>query len=687
MRKSLNWLLTSRRRLVLVVLSVLLILDLGRSFYARLGYGDPAEPWQEAPYEATTWPPGADLPPDTPLGKRVYAERCGICHGPEGRGNGPAAPSMIPRPRDFTLGVYKYTSTPDGETPTDADLIRVVENGLRASGMPYWDDILSDEETTAVVEYIKGFSTHFALPEPNTVPVPPRATPNETSLARGRALYLEAGCHSCHGDDGRENRILQGKQGYPVRIPDLSAPWTFRGGSKPEQVWLRFTTGMAPGPMPSFELAMTPEERWHLTNYVLSLARTPPWEPGGVLDGPGQLEDLEKRGEYLVHAEMCGLCHTQVDTSMIYSGDEYYLAGGMGIPAYPQAVFVSRNLTPDPETGLGNWTEEEIADAIRNGKGRERRLNLWGMPWMILHSFEQGDALAIATYLKSLPAVRNKIPLPLRYGFVETVVAKASHSSGLPPIGNPNVLTYKAGNYGQTEPGLLPRDWPQRLLIWGQWLILVCGVIAFVFAGPAERRFPRGVGGWIKFGITFLGVILVIPLLWVMYNTPVLAFIPPEQINSAVLGSIHTPDPATFSSPEKAALAERGQYLFKVTSCAFCHGNDGSGGAKVSMKSFGTLWVRNITPDPETGIGTWSDAEIARAIRSGVSKDGGVLHWQGMIWDHLSNLDEEDVQALIIYLRTLPPVVRPIPSPSPPSPQDCEEYTFFLIDSETPGCD
>src|SRR5215468_9693407 len=104
----------------------------------------------------------------------------------------------------------------------------------------------------------------------------------------------------------------------------------------------------------------------------------------------------------------------------------------------------------------------------------------------------------------------------------------------------------------------------------------------------------------------------------------------------------------------QAALGERVRYLFTVASCAFCHGNDGSGGLKVSWRPVGTLWVRNITTDQETGIGTWSDAEMARAIRSGISRDGRVLHWQGMIWDHASNWDEEDLRALIAYLRLLP---------------------------------
>jgi cytochrome c oxidase cbb3-type subunit 2 len=60
------------------------------------------------------------LPPNAPLGARVYAQRCAVCHGPDGHGNGPAAPSMIPRPLDFTLGQFKHKSTPPGEPPSDA---------------------------------------------------------------------------------------------------------------------------------------------------------------------------------------------------------------------------------------------------------------------------------------------------------------------------------------------------------------------------------------------------------------------------------------------------------------------------------------------------------------------------------------------------------------------------------------
>ena len=98
------------------------------------------------------------------------------------------------------------------------------------------------------------------------------------------------------------------------------------------------------------------------------------------------------------------------------------------------------------------------------------------------------------------------------------------------------------------------------------------------------------------------------------------------------------------------------------------------------------MWVRNITPDRETGIGTWSDAAIARAVRSGLTPDGRVLHWQGMIWDHASNWDEEDIRALIAYLRKIPAVRRAIPPVGPPSSDDCEVYTFWVSSSRSAGC-
>lgn len=679
------WSRASRRRVLLVTLGLLLLLDLGRSAYARVAYNHPTEIWPGDPYDTRLeiWPPALNVRADAPLGERVYVERCAVCHGTDGTGKGAAAPSMYPRPRDFTLGQFKYKTTPPGQPPSDADLINTVANGLQASAMPYFKDILAPEEIEAVVEYIKGFSPVFTGAQPEAIAIPPRVEPDEASLARGKALFTEQGCAGCHGADGRARNEYKDANGFTVYSRDLTAPWTFRGGSEPEQLWLRLTTGLAPSPMPAFADTMTADERWDVVNYVLSLARPAPWESGGTLEGPGTAADPVKRGAYIVHSEMCGLCHTQVNPTGIYR-DDRYLAGGMQVSAYPQGIFISRNLTSDPETGLGNKSVEEIANIIRNGQASDRTVNFWAMPWMFLHSLSQEDALAIAAYLKTLPPVRNRIPPTLMYGFIETVVMKLR--AGL-PVASPTALTYAEGTYGQPNPGPLPADWPRRVLVGAQWLVLLGGVVAFVLAGPKERRFPRRLRSWIGVGFVGLGLVVCGLISWVLYALPATPVLPPEAVAEQVLSSIPPVDPAAFSNPEQVALAQRGRYLFSNISCAYCHTNDGSGGFKLSGEGMGTIWTRNISSHPTAGIGNWSDAEIARAIRSGIGKDGRPLHWQAMPWDHFSNLDEEDVRALVVYVRTLPPVDKQIPTYRPPSPDDCEIYTFWVVpDNFEPGC-
>src|SRR5262249_27627942 len=150
------------------------------------------------------------------------------------------------------------------------------------------------------------------------------------SVERGRAQYARLGCDVCHGADGRKGGFMPDAKENPVPVRDLTAPWTFRGGSRAEDVWRRVTTGLAGSAMASYLGAWTSAEGWDLVNYLEAIARIAPWSPGGRLEGPGHAADLLKRGEYIVHAEMCGLCHTQIDRTGIYRADRY-LAGGMRV--------------------------------------------------------------------------------------------------------------------------------------------------------------------------------------------------------------------------------------------------------------------------------------------------------------------------------------------------------------------
>jgi len=137
-------------------------------------------------------------------------------------------------------------------------------------------------------------------------------------------------------------------------------------------------------------------------------------------------------------------------------------------------------------------------------------------------------------------------------------------------------------------------------------------------------------------------------------------------------------------------LAERGRYVATAGTCTLCHTAGPSitrlwapfpelgGGMRVGWKAFGTVYSRNLTPDPTTGLGSWSDAEIVRAITSGLARDGRTMHWQAMPWDHFSRLSPEDLAALVTYLRHVPAVHSEIPPPQPPASDDPTALTFFF---------
>ena len=71
-------------------------------------------------------------------GKQLYDKYCAQCHGVNGDGKGHATPRVKPLPRDFTSGKYKFRTTPSGALPTDADLTKVIKDGLPYTSMPDW---------------------------------------------------------------------------------------------------------------------------------------------------------------------------------------------------------------------------------------------------------------------------------------------------------------------------------------------------------------------------------------------------------------------------------------------------------------------------------------------------------------------------------------------------------------------
>jgi len=215
---------------------------------------------------------------DIEAGKKIYQKRCIYCHGDEGKGNGPAAEFFSPRPRDFTSSLYKYRSTPTGNMPTDGDLFKTVSHGLPGTGMPSWDDVLKEKERIQVIQYIKTFSRRFArlTASPTPIVIGKKVASSKESIARGKELYKTLECFKCHGDEGRGDGPsapdLKDDFGFSIRPRNLTRKWYFRGGHEPEDIYLRFNTGLAGTPMPSFATSLDNEKSWDLANYVISLS-------------------------------------------------------------------------------------------------------------------------------------------------------------------------------------------------------------------------------------------------------------------------------------------------------------------------------------------------------------------------------------------------------------------------------
>jgi mono/diheme cytochrome c family protein len=133
--------------------------------------------------------------------------------------------------------------------------------------------------------------------------------------------------------------------------------------------------------------------------------------------------------------------------------------------------------------------------------------------------------------------------------------------------------------------------------------------------------------------------------------------------------SIAPIDPASTGrfAPE---LVRRGQQLAGVGSCAACHtradGPSLAGGVALATP-FGTIYGTNITPDPETGIGRWSEAAFTRAMREGVDREGRHLY-PAFPYDHFVHTTDADLHALYAYLMTRDPVVARAPANRLPFP-------------------
>jgi len=130
---------------------------------------------------------------------------------------------------------------------------------------------------------------------------------------------------------------------------------------------------------------------------------------------------------------------------------------------------------------------------------------------------------------------------------------------------------------------------------------------------------------------------------------------------------------ADSSSPQDFAQIEHGRYLATLADCVACHTQQENGkpfaGGRPIETPFGVVVSPNITPDPQTGIGNWTEAEFDNAVRRGVRRDGARLY-PAMPYTSYAKMSRDDVRAIRAYLMTLEPARNPVVANRLPFPFD-----------------
>ena len=250
-------------------------------------------------------------------GANLYARHCAGCHGATGEGDSLAGEMLRPPPRNLVEAEFKFSSRAVPGLPTDEDLARVIERGLRGTAMPGFA-LLRAEEVGALVAYLKTLSPRWE--EPQEEPIAPSEDPwaenPPAGIALGERIYhLDATCMTCHpsylsqeaidrlaGAEGvlaprlRPDAFLPVLQESPdgtyVLPPDFRRDRT-KTGDAAEDFFRVISAGIGTTNMPSWAGTLPPEHLWGLAHYLASLAGARPllldaaiYRPRPALDRP-----------------------------------------------------------------------------------------------------------------------------------------------------------------------------------------------------------------------------------------------------------------------------------------------------------------------------------------------------------------------------------------------------------------
>lgn len=162
-------------------------------------------------------------------------------------------------------------------------------------------------------------------------------------------------------------------------------------------------------------------------------------------------------------------------------------------------------------------------------------------------------------------------------------------------------------------------------------------------------------------------------------------------------GIVEPPKPvAGRFAPGQRDAVDSGRYLVRLLGCGACHTDGAFDGVPDMERALagsqtgiawsnplesrhpGVVYPPNITPDEETGIGLWTDTQIANAIRAGIGRHGSrrlvTMPWQGY-----AQLTDDDVDSIVAYLRSIPPIEHRVPEAVPPGRRASQPFVYFGI--------
>jgi cytochrome c len=304
---------------ILLIGIMILTLTAGHG-YAQMGGGMMGPGMMRGMRQMMQWMSGHEVevdlsgprPPENTqtvtAGRRIYEQRCAVCHGEKGDGRGKRADELYTTPRDFTIGTYKFRSTPSGSLPRDEDIYTTISRGLRGTAMLPWFG-LSKEEKWVVTYYLKTFTERFAEEDPDPPVAIPRITvPRAELVEGGRQMYERTKCWACHGRQGRGDGPKAGELkddwGRSIRPRDFTSE-PFKRGASVNDIFLTVATGLNGAPMASYGDGIAAEDILALAAFVKSLAGQRLRYRGGMMGMMSMTLD-ERAGMMIDHPGMPG---------------------------------------------------------------------------------------------------------------------------------------------------------------------------------------------------------------------------------------------------------------------------------------------------------------------------------------------------------------------------------------------